>query len=376
MDDLLYKETTYDIRGACFAVWKAFAGAFKEKVAERALAIELRKRGRKVETQKKIVILYEKENVGYYVPDVIVDDVVLVEIKSKEFLTAEDYDQFWKYLKGSRYRVGLLVNFGPKKLEIKRVVYDSARDTVSASFPRSNPRQSAEKGFTLMEIMVASTIFVIVAVALLSLFNYVLKINRRADALRQASQSTRNFVESLVKEIRNGQVDYFVNGDQFYGNNINHGIPQAPCHPPGNPGDAVTNVPTYQTKSNWLGIINTDNVEECFYYAKADGHTYVDGIGTSPTVFSSAGGGVNLAMEKDGVSAVQTLNPPNARVDNLVFLVTPQNDPYSKVSGSLPKIQPAVEMIIKFVVQLPTGEQVLMYYQTAVSENKYDIPNK
>ena len=66
-------------------------------------------------------------------PDVIVDDAVLVEIKSKELLTAEDYDQFWKYLKGSKYKVGLLVNFGPKELEIKRVVYDSAREKVSAS---------------------------------------------------------------------------------------------------------------------------------------------------------------------------------------------------------------------------------------------------
>jgi hypothetical protein len=60
-----------------------------------------------------------------------------------------------------------------------------------------------------------------------------------------------------------------------------------------------------------------------------------------------------------------------------MFLIRPQNDPYSSSTGfSLPKTQPSVVIVIKFVAQLPTGEQVPIYYQTAVSENKYDIPNQ
>lgn len=245
---------------------------------------------------------------------------------------------------------------------------------------RTQPSKNGA-GFTLMEIMVATVIFAIVAVALLSLFNYVLKINRRGEALRQATQDSRDFVEFLVKEVRNGQIDYFVNsGSALYGPRINNDAPQAPCRPPLTPGSpvAVGDNPTYSTKSNWLGIINTDNVKECFYYAKADGVTYVDTIGSAPSKFDASNdGGSTLAMEKDNISTIQKLNPPNARIDNLMFIVRPQKDPYTKpAGGSVPKIQPTVVIIIKFVVLLPTGEQVSIYYQTAVSENKYDIPNQ
>ncbi len=235
---------------------------------------------------------------------------------------------------------------------------------------------SEQNGFTLMEIMVATVIFAMVTVSLLSLFNYVLKINRRGEALRQASQDSRDFVEFLVKEIRNGQIDYYVyNG--FYGSFIN-GDNSKPCGPPTTPGNPVvsTDNPTYWPKSNWLGIINTDNVQECFYYAKADGITYVDTVGSNPSTFNSAGGGNALVLEKQGITSVQKLNPPNSRIDNLMFLIRPLTDPYTTTTpGGLAKIQPSVVIIIKFVVQLPTGEQVPIYYQTAVSENKYDIPN-
>jgi prepilin-type N-terminal cleavage/methylation domain-containing protein len=239
-----------------------------------------------------------------------------------------------------------------------------------------------QKGFTLMEIMVATVIFAFLMVSLMGLFNYVLKINRRGEALRQAAQDSQNFVEFLVKEIRNGQVDYFVNSGA-YTSYINADIPQAPCRPPGIPGTSVGSQPTYKPVSgglaisNWLGIINTDNVEECFYFASSTG-AYVDTIGSSPSTFTApASSNAALYMEKDGVTTVQKLNPPNSRIEDLAFVVRPQNDPYSSSTGfSLPKIQPVVKIIIKFVVQLPTGEQVPMYYQTSVSENKYDIPNQ
>ena len=127
MDDFLYKDITYDIRGACFWVWKEFRGAFKESIIDKALTKELTKRGRKVDNQKRIDIFYDNEKVGTYIPDKIIDDKVLLELKCKQFITKQDIDQFWKYLKGSHYKLGLLINFGPKNLEIKRVVYDTAR---------------------------------------------------------------------------------------------------------------------------------------------------------------------------------------------------------------------------------------------------------
>lgn len=125
--DFLYEKVSYEIRGACFDVYKVFGGAFKEKAIDRALTKALEKRELKVDEQKRIDIYFEDEKVGTYVPDKIINDCILLEIKVKPYLTKQDIDQFWKYLKGSKYKLGFLVNFGPTKLEIKRIVYDKAR---------------------------------------------------------------------------------------------------------------------------------------------------------------------------------------------------------------------------------------------------------
>jgi GxxExxY protein len=125
--DFLYEKESYEIRGACFDVWKSFGGAFKEKIVDKALTIALEKRGLKVENQKRITIYFEKEKVGTYIPDKIVNDCIIIELKAKQFITKQDIDQFWKYLKGSEYKLGFLINFGLDKLTIKRIVYDIAR---------------------------------------------------------------------------------------------------------------------------------------------------------------------------------------------------------------------------------------------------------
>jgi len=125
--DFLYEKESYEIRGACFDVWRSFGGAFKEKVIDRSLTKALIKRGLKVDEQKRINIYFENEKVGTYVPDKIIHSSILLEIKAKQFLTKQDVDQFWKYLKGSQYKLGFLINFGPDKLTIKRIVYDKAR---------------------------------------------------------------------------------------------------------------------------------------------------------------------------------------------------------------------------------------------------------
>ena len=125
--DFLYEQESYKIRGACFKVWKNFGGAFKEKVVSRALTKSLKDIGLKVDEEKRIDIFFENEKMGAYVPDKIIDDCIIVELKAKQFITKQDIDQFWKYLKGSKYKLGFLINFGPDKLTIKRVVYDTAR---------------------------------------------------------------------------------------------------------------------------------------------------------------------------------------------------------------------------------------------------------
>ena len=124
---LLYQDVTYQVRGACFWIWKEFGSAFKESIIDRALTEELERRGLKVDSQKRISIYYKGKKVGTYVPDKIINDCVLVELKRKPYLLQQDKQQFWHYLRGSDYKLGLLVNFGDSRLEFKRVVYDTAR---------------------------------------------------------------------------------------------------------------------------------------------------------------------------------------------------------------------------------------------------------
>jgi GxxExxY protein len=132
-DNLLYREESYLIRGACFEVYKQFGGAFKESVIDKALQISLKSKGLKIETQKRIDIYFKEIKVGTYIPDITVNGVIILELKCKPFLAKGDIDQFWKYLRGSQYKLGFLINFSPNELEIKRVVYDLVRyKTVSA----------------------------------------------------------------------------------------------------------------------------------------------------------------------------------------------------------------------------------------------------
>ena len=127
VDDFLYEHESYLIRGACFDVWKEFKGMFKESVIDNALTIALEHKKLTVESQKRIDIFFADKKVGTYVPDKVINDIILLELKAKPFVTKQDIEQFWKYLKGSTYKLGFLINFSPKKLEIKRIVYDTAR---------------------------------------------------------------------------------------------------------------------------------------------------------------------------------------------------------------------------------------------------------
>ncbi len=136
----MYEQESYQIRGACFDVWKQFKGAFKESIVDNALTIAMEARGLKVESQKRINIYFQEKKVGTYIPDKIVNGIILIELKSKSFITKQDESTFWDYLKGSDYKLGFLVNYSPKELQIKRVVYDTARMINSATDQRSNQR--------------------------------------------------------------------------------------------------------------------------------------------------------------------------------------------------------------------------------------------
>lgn len=227
-------------------------------------------------------------------------------------------------------------------------------------------KNKRNKGFTIMEIVVATTVFTIVVSGLLALFNETLKINRQSEALRQVTQGMRSFVEFLVKEVRNGQINYFVINGQF----PSSVAPIGPCTAPPNdytPPNPPTFIgDTYSSKENKLGIINSEGIEECIYYGDSSGNA----LGIND--FSETDG--TLIIERAG-KPKQVLNPPNFKVENLMFLIRPTKDPYTPLGGH-EEVQPFVTMNIKFVAELPTGESFPIYYQTTVSTNKYDVPRE
>lgn len=97
---------------------------FLEKVYERALEIELRKQGLACYRQQQIKVYYATELVGDYIADIIVNDLVIVELKAQEHLTPDNEAQLLNYLKATRYEIGLLLNFGPQP-QIKRKIFDN-----------------------------------------------------------------------------------------------------------------------------------------------------------------------------------------------------------------------------------------------------------
>ncbi len=128
-EKLLYKNLSYQVQGAFFKVYKILGCSFKESVYQKALLEEFCLLGLKSETQKRINIYYNDKKVGTYIPDIVVEDCIIIELKAKPQIVKKDKEQFWQYLKGSKYKVGYLINFGTQGgVDMMRWVYDTARN--------------------------------------------------------------------------------------------------------------------------------------------------------------------------------------------------------------------------------------------------------
>lgn len=117
-----HQELTHAVIGAAMAVHRELGSGFLEKVYENALTIELRSRGVTFESQVTIPVTYKGQAVGTYYADLIVDRSVLCELKALDGLTPIHESQVLHYLKGTGLKVGLLLNFGSSKLQVKRMI--------------------------------------------------------------------------------------------------------------------------------------------------------------------------------------------------------------------------------------------------------------
>ena len=126
---MLHENITKKIIEAYYKVYNSLGYGFLEKVYENALKIELKRTNLRVDQQKNVKVFYNEFEVGDYFTDLIVEDLVIVELKVAESLCEEHEAQLINYLKATNLEVDLLLNFG-KKAEFKRKVFSNDRKSV------------------------------------------------------------------------------------------------------------------------------------------------------------------------------------------------------------------------------------------------------
>lgn len=119
---LLYEDTSKAIVKSAYDVHRILGPGFLEKVYENALVYELQIRNIKYEAQRPIDIYYKDMVVGKYIADILVDEKIIIEVKANSGLNDEHFAQLLNYLKATKNRLGLLINFGLPKIQIKRIV--------------------------------------------------------------------------------------------------------------------------------------------------------------------------------------------------------------------------------------------------------------
>ena len=122
--ELEHKELTEKIIGAAIQVHQQLGPGFIESIYEKALMIELDKRGLQVKEQQEVVIKYDDIEVGRHRLDLFVENFIVIELKAIKDLEDIHFAIVRSYLKSVDKKHGLLLNFAKVKLEIKRVIYD------------------------------------------------------------------------------------------------------------------------------------------------------------------------------------------------------------------------------------------------------------
>lgn len=138
-----HKELTEKIIGAAYRVHNELGGGFIEKVYENALAEELRAIGFSVEQQKPIEVYYKGKSVGEFAADMIVENLVLLEIKAVKTLTEEYEAKLLHYLKATGIEVGLLLNFSDS-VQVRRKVLTKQSVSQSAKAASQSESKSAK----------------------------------------------------------------------------------------------------------------------------------------------------------------------------------------------------------------------------------------
>jgi GxxExxY protein len=124
MTDILFKEESYKIIGACFEVHKILGHGFKEAVYKDALELELTKLEVPFIREKPFTITYKGQKLKhFFIADFVIYDAIILEIKVGNYIGDPYLKQTLNYLKASGLKLGLVINFGTPSLEYQRVIF-------------------------------------------------------------------------------------------------------------------------------------------------------------------------------------------------------------------------------------------------------------
>ena len=115
-----YDGLTHKIIGCAYKVFNELGFGFLESIYKKAMIIELTKNNLKVEAEKPLKVYYDNQVLGDFFIDLYVEDKVIVELKSVQNLVKEHEVQLVNYLQGLQKDIGLLINFGPSGVDVKR----------------------------------------------------------------------------------------------------------------------------------------------------------------------------------------------------------------------------------------------------------------
>ena len=125
-DSILYKDLSDEIIYWFYEVYNTLGYGFLEKVYKNALYLDLTNAGLLCETEKQIDVYYKDKRVGVYYADIVVENKIILELKTSESICKEHEYQLSNYLRATDYEVGYVLNFG-KKPEFKRILFTNDR---------------------------------------------------------------------------------------------------------------------------------------------------------------------------------------------------------------------------------------------------------
>ena len=125
--DFLYKELSYKIVGCFYDVHNDLGPAHKEQIYHEALKIIFKEKNLTCVSKPRLPITFHQQSIGVYEPDFLIEDKIIVELKSIQLIPKVFEKQLYYYIKNTKYKVGYLVNFGNDKLDLRRRVFELAR---------------------------------------------------------------------------------------------------------------------------------------------------------------------------------------------------------------------------------------------------------